>query len=281
MSGLASSGPLPDGSVRIVVLVKHVPDGGPRFGDDHLVDRAGDGLLSEPDEVALAAGRRLADAAVDAVQTGAASEVVALTMGPPDAVATLRRAVQLGADRAVLVSDDALRGSDAGATARALAAAVTRLGPVTAVLTGAGSEDAFTGLLPPLVAAELDLPYLSHVRTLALEAETLLAERDDDEVTTLEADLPAVVSLTDRAERPAYPTFARLAASRRVPVESVGLADLGLAPDTVGTAGSRTRVLSVAPVPAARAGGGRVVVDGGDGDAGAERAAFLLGRVTR
>jgi electron transfer flavoprotein beta subunit len=258
-----------------VVLVKHVPDGGPRFGADLLVDRDGDGLLSEPDEVALAAARRLADAWV-----GPAPEVVALTMGPPEAVATLRRAVQLGADRAVHVRDAALRGSDATATARVLAAATTLLGPVDAVLAGTGSEDAFTGLVPALVAAELDLPYLSHVRTLALGADVVVAERDEESVTTLEADLPAVVSLTDRAERPAYPTFARLAASRRAAVETLDLADLGLDPATVGSAGSRARVTSAVPVPRARSGGGRVVVDS-DGDAGAELAAFLLERVAR
>lgn len=257
--------------MRIVVCVKHVPDlmADRRLDDEGRVVRdGGDGTLNELDENAVEAALVLAEAH-DA-------EVVAVTMGPDDAVDAVRRALQMGADRGVHVSDDALAGTDVFGTARVLAAAVRHLAadvPVDLVLTGMASLDALTSMLPAALAAELGWPQLTLAGTIEVGGGAVQVRRDLDHATeVLRAPLPALVSVTDQANEPRYPAFAGIMAARKKPVDTVGLADLGIDPATVGTAAARTVVLSAAERPARE---NRVLITD-DGDAGVRLAAYLV-----
>lgn len=266
---MSPDAPRHDAPLRIVVLVKYVPDvlAGVGFDAEHLTDRAGQGLLSELDEYPLEAARRLSE--------NAGAEVVALSVGPPAAREALTRALQMGAHSAVLIVDDALRGSDATVTSLVLARAIQRLGPVDLVLTGAVSADAGTSLVPVQTAARLGIPALTFAAALEVADGTATIRRDGErETLTLTARLPALVSLTDRADPPRYPTFAQILAARRREVAEWDLAALALAPDDVGAAGSRTRVHTVTAEPPRPP--GRVITD--DGDAGAALVAFLAER---
>ncbi|MCB2174858.1 MAG: electron transfer flavoprotein subunit beta/FixA family protein [Actinomycetales bacterium] len=257
--------------MRIVVCVKHVPDlmADRRLGEDGRVARdGGDGTLNELDENAVEAALVLAEEH-DA-------EVVALTMGPDDAEDAVRRALQMGADRAVHVLDDALAGTDVFGTARVLAAAVRRIaedGPVDLVMTGMASLDALTSMLPAALAAELDLPQLTLAAGVDVADGAVRVRRDLDHATeVLRAPLPALVSVTDQANEPRYPAFAGIMAARKKPVDTVDLADLGIDPATVGTGGARTQVLSAAERPPRT---DRVLITD-EGDAGVRLAEYLV-----
>ena len=260
--------------MRIVVCVKHVPDlqAERRFTADGRVDREGtDGALNELDENAVEAALRLVEAH--------GGEVVVLTMGPDGSEDAVRRGLQMGAHRGVRVTDEALAGSDALATAAVLAAAVRRLAeeePVDLVVTGMAALDGLMSVVPALLAAHLDLPQLTLAADLVVDLAaaatgTVRVRRDLDHVTeVVEAPLPAVVSVTDQANEARYPAFAGIMAARKATVAVWSLADLGVAPDAVGEAGARTRVLSATPRPPREP---VVVTDTGDG--GVRLAAFL------
>jgi len=257
------------------VLVKHVPDiqSERALGPDGRVVRdGGDGTINELDENAVEAALLLVE------QHG--GEVVALTVGPADAVDAVRRALQLGADAGVHVLDDAIAGSDVFGTVAVLAAAVRRLGadaPVDLVLTGMAGLDGLTSLVPAALAAELDLPQLTLATELTVVATgsgwTARVRRDLEHATeVLEAPLPALVSVTDQANEPRYPNFKGIMAARKKPVEVLELADLGVDPTTVGDAGARTEVVDAAARPARE---NRILVSD-NGDAGIRLAAYLV-----
>lgn len=257
--------------MKIVVCVKHVPDvqADRRFTDDGLVDRSqGDGTLNELDENAVEAALALAE------EHG--GEVVALTMGPADAEDAVRRALQMGADHAVHVQDDALAGSDVFATAGVLAAAVRRIGedgPVDLVVTGMAALDGLMSVVPSLLAAELGVAQATLAAELAVEDGAVRVRRDlDDATEVVRAPLPAVVSVTDQSNQPRYPNFKGIMAARKKPVTAWSLADLGVDPGTVGAAAARTRVLEATPRPPRE---NRVLVTD-DGEAGTRLAAYLV-----
>lgn len=160
----------PRSRMNIVVLVKSIPDpnGDAELGDDFLVERDGEGTLDPGDEYAVEAALQLAEAT-----TG---EVTVLSMGPAGAVSAIRRALSMGAHRAVLVSDDALRGADVLATARVLGAAIGRA-PFDLVLTGVESTDGYTGTLPMTVAELLGLPAATFARKLDVVGDVKGSER--------------------------------------------------------------------------------------------------------
>jgi electron transfer flavoprotein beta subunit len=259
--------------VRIVVCVKHVPDiqSDRALGESGYVVRdGGDGTLNELDENALEAALVLAEAA--------GGEVVALTVGPEDAVDAVRKGLQMGADEAVHVLDDAIAGSDAVGTARVLAAAITHLGvetPVDLVVTGMAGLDGLTSLLPTALAALLDVPALPLAAEVSVEAGTVRVRRNLDHATeVLEASLPALVSVTDQANEPRYPNFKGIMAARKKQVTTLTLADLGLDASTVGAAGARTEVVEAAARPPRE---NRVLLTD-QGDAGLQLAAYLVER---
>ncbi|QCB94259.1 electron transfer flavoprotein subunit beta/FixA family protein [Cellulomonas shaoxiangyii] len=261
--------------MRIVVCVKFVPDiqSDRQLGPDGYVVRdGGDGTLNELDENAVEAALALVE------EHG--GEVVVLTLGPEDAVDAVRKGLQMGADEAVHVLDDAAAGSDALGTAAILAAAVRHLSaasPVDLVLTGMAGLDGLTSLLPTALAEDLGLPALPLAAELTVDpdAGTVTVTRNLDHASeVLTASLPALVSVTDQSNEPRYPNFKGIMAARKKPVTTLSLADLGVDPATVGAAGARTQVLEAAPRPPRE---DRVLLTD-TGDAGTRLAAWLVDR---
>ncbi|WP_139738565.1 electron transfer flavoprotein subunit beta/FixA family protein [Actinomyces wuliandei] len=255
--------------MKIVVCVKHVPDvqSERRLEDGRLV-RGEDDVLNELDENAVEAAVSLVEAADDG-GAGGPGEVVALTMGPHDAEDAVRRALQMGASRGVVVSDASLEGADVVATARTLAAAVSRIGGVDLVVTGMASLDAMTSMLPGALAAALRLPALTLASQVEVADGAVTVTRTLGTVReVLSAPLPALVSVTDQANEPRYPNFAAMRAAKKKPVDVWDLSDLGLEPSagpSVAVVGSRER-------PARQA--GTIRTDAGQ--AGRELAAWLV-----
>lgn len=212
----------------VVVLVKYVPDpaGTPKLGEDFLVEREGsDGTLDPGDAYAVEAGLKVAEA------TG--GEVTIVSMGPEVAMTAIRKALSMGAHRGVLVTDPALRGADALATARVLATAIGRE-PVDLIVTGVESTDGYTGTLPMAVAEFLGIPSLTFARRVEVGDGVVRVERQTEEgYDVLEATTPALVSVTASADEPRYPTLKGIMAAKQKPVDQIALADLGLSPADV------------------------------------------------
>lgn len=262
--------------MRIVVCVKYVPDiqSERSLGPDGRVVRdGGDGTLNELDENAVEAALTLLEA--DRA-SGGPGEVIALTVGPEGAEDAVRRALQMGADEAVHVLDDAIAGSDVFGTAAVLAAAIRHLGasaPVDLVVTGMAALDGLTSMLPAALAAALDVPQLTLAAEVTVAGGVAQVRRELDTATeVLSAPLPVLVSVTDQANEPRYPNFKGIMAARKKPVTVLSLADLGVAPVAVGSAGARTEVLDAVARPAREH---RVLITD-DGTAGLQLAAYLV-----
>lgn len=239
--------------MRVVVCVKHVPDiQSPRsLGDDGRLVRGGDDdTLNELDEDALEAGLRTAEAAGF---PGEGHDVTVLTLGPAPAVEALRRGLAMGASTAVHVSDEAVAGSDAIATARVLAAAIAKLhaeDPVDLVVAGMAALDGLTSLVPAALAELLGWPQLTLADEITLSEGVVRVQRETStDVEVLTAPAPAVLSVTDQAFRARFPNFKGIMAARKAPVTSWTLADLALDPATVGSAGSATTLVHAQPRP--------------------------------
>ncbi|MFG2872993.1 electron transfer flavoprotein subunit beta/FixA family protein [Streptomyces sp. NPDC048338] len=254
-------------TLRIAVCVKYVPDatGDRGFADDLTVDRDEvDGLLSELDEYAVEQALQISEASDDA-------EVTVVTVGPDDAKDALRKALSMGADKAVHVNDDDIHGSDVFGTSAILAKALEKTG-FDLVVCGMASTDGGMGVLPALLAERLGLPQVTLLSELSVADGLVKGRRDGDAATEqLEAPLPAVVSVTDQSGEARYPSFKGIMAAKKKPVEELDLDDLGIDADEVGLAGSWTLVDSAAARPARTA--GTIVTDEGDG--GKQLAAFL------
>jgi electron transfer flavoprotein beta subunit len=249
--------------MKIVVCVKYVPDatGERGFAEDGTVDRdASDGLLSELDEYAVEQSLQIAEE-IDDVQ------VVALTIGPDDAADAIKRALQMGVSAGIHVLDDAIHGSDALATSAILAAAIKRAEP-DLVVCGMASTDGSMGVVPAMVAERLGWPAATMGATLSLEGRTVTVRRDTDVASlTVQADLPAVVSVTDQSGEARYPSMKGILAAKKKPVEQLSLSDLGIDPAEVGLDAAWTKVQQTAPRPPKEA--GRVVTDEDGSGAGA------------
>jgi electron transfer flavoprotein beta subunit len=254
--------------VKIVVCVKHVPDASAEraFAEDLTIDREGtDGVLSELDEYAVEQALRLADADDEV-------EVVVLTVGPDDATAAIKRALQMGAGSGIHVLDDALHGTDALGTSTVLAAAVTKAG-ADLVLCGMASTDGAMGVLPAMLAERLGWPGATYAGHLAVaDGHATIMREDDTARLTVEVDLPAVVSVTDQSGEARYPSMKGILAAKKKPVQTWDLDDLGLAPSDVGLGAAWARALEVDPRPAR--GAGQVVHDA-DGSGAAAVLEFL------
>ena len=254
-------------SLRIVVCVKYVPDatGDRRFADDTTTDREGvDGLLSELDEYGVEQALRIAEASDGA-------EVTVLTVGPDDAKDALRKALSMGADKAVHVNDDDIHGSDVIATSAIVAKALEHTG-FDLVVCGMASTDGTMGVLPALLAERLNVPQVTLLSEVTVEAGVVKGRRDGDAASEqVQAALPAVVSVTDQSGEARYPSFKGIMAAKKKPVTALDLDDLGLDADAVGLAGAWTKVGEITARPPRTA--GTVVVDEGDG--GKQLAAYL------
>jgi electron transfer flavoprotein beta subunit len=204
--------------LRITALVKHTPEltGGRRFAADLALDReATEGRLSELDEYTAEQAITLAEGA-----KAAGAELTYLTMGPPPAAEALRKALSMGGDRAVHVSDPALHGADAHATSLVLAAAVERIG-YDIVVCGMASTDGSMGAVPAMVAERLGVPQISLASRLSLDAGMVTIERETQLATeTVSGTLPALVSVTDRTGEARYPSFKGIMAAKKKQVET-------------------------------------------------------------
>jgi len=257
-------------SVNIVVLVKQVPD---TESERRLVPGAGtldraaaDGVINELDEYAIEEGLRIAQAH--------GGEVTILSMGPQKASESIRKALSMGADKAVHVLDDGIAGSDALATSAILAAALGQVG-FDLVIAGAESTDARTGVIPAMLAERLGVPQLTLASKVDIEGTEVTVRRASDEgVEVVTGSLPAVISVLEKINEPRYPSFKGIMAAKKKPVQTLALADLGVAEGQAGPAGSLTEVADFAARPPRAAG----VVVKDDGDGGVKAAAFLAER---
>jgi electron transfer flavoprotein beta subunit len=255
--------------MKIVVCVKYVPDATAdrRFNSDNTVDREGvDGVLSELDEYAVEEALKIRDAGE--------AEVVAVTAGPEVARAAILKSLQMGADAGVHVLDDAIHGSDAVATSLILAKAIERQ-DADVVLCGMASTDGLMSVVPAMLAERLGLPQVTFASEVTVDGDVVRVRRDGDAATeTIEATTPVLLSVTDQANEPRYPSFKGIMAAKKKPVETLTLADLGIEPDVVGAAASWTSVTTVEARPPRSA--GTVVTD--DGTGADQLVAFLAGQ---
>jgi electron transfer flavoprotein beta subunit len=256
--------------MNIVVLVKQVPDTWSertlRPADNTLDRDAADAVINELDDYAIEEGLRLAEAH--------GGEVTILSMGPDKAAEAIRKALSMGADKAVHVSDEALRGSDGLVTSAVLAAVISRSG-FDLVILGSESTDARMGTLAAMLAERLGVPQLSFASKVETDGSAITIHRQADYgYDTVEATLPAVVSVVEKINEPRYPSFKGIMAAKKKPVEQLTLADIGFDASQAGLSASATEVVSFAKRPPRQA--GTVVTDEGDG--GTKAAEFLAAR---
>ncbi len=245
--------------MNIVVLVKQVPDSGSERGlsaDDKTVDRgSANNVINEMDEYAIEEALK--------IQEAHGGEVTVLTVGPQHATESIRKALSMGPDKAVHVVDDALHGSCALATSKVLAAAIGRLSP-DLIISGAESTDGRVQVIPHMIAERLGIAALTGARKLVVDGSTLTVERQTDEgYEVVRAATPAVVSVWDTINEPRYPSFKGIMAAKKKPVETLSLADLGIAADEVGLAGASSAVVEAGKRPPRQS--GTKVTDEGDG----------------
>ena len=261
--------------MNIVVLVKQVPDtwAERKLKDaDGTLDRASvDGLINELDEYAIEEGLQIAEAQRAA---GNEAEVTILTMGPEKAAESIRKALSMGADKAVHLLDDGLAGSDGLSTSYALAQVLGQIG-FDLVIAGSESTDARMGVMAAMLAERLGVPQVSLASKVEINGTDLKIRRvSEDGYFEVESTLPAVISVVEKINEPRYPSFKGIMAAKKKPVSTIGISDLGLDAGEVGLAGSLTQVDSFAPRPPKS--GGQKVSDEGDG--GAKIAEFLVGQ---
>jgi len=247
--------------MNIVVLVKQVPDSGSERtldSSDNTVARASaDNVINEMDEYAIEEALQVKEAH--------GGEVTILTMGPDSATDTIRKALSMGADKAIHVTDPALHGSCVIATSAVLANA---LGTIEwdLVLSGAQSTDGGLTMMPALLAERLGVAHLSGARKLTVDGSKLTVERQTDGgYWTIEGQTPAIVSTWDTMNEPRYPSFKGIMAAKNKPVTTLSLADLGVDASEVGLGAATSTVLEFANRPPK--GEGEQVKDEGDGAA--------------
>ena len=209
--------------------------------------------------------------AISATRGSSGATVTILTMGPEKAADSIRKALSMGADKAVHLLDDGLAGSDALSTSYALARVLSATG-FDLVICGSESTDARMGVLAALLAERLDVPQLSLASKVDIDGPVIRVRRvSDDGYHEVEASLPAVISVVEKINEPRYPSFKGIMAAKKKPVQTMSLADAGIDPALVGLGGAATEVVDHAQRPPREA--GTVVKDEGDG--GVKVADFL------
>ena len=230
--------------MKIAVCVKHVPEGVKRIdASSKRLDRSGEGALNAFDANAVEEALRLKEAA-------GGGEVVLVSLGPAKAQDALRKALAMGADRAVLISDDAVAGSDLVATSYALAKALEREN-ADLVLFGQQAGDSDGAVLWAAVADRLRLPVVSQAAEVAQADGKLTVKRQTEfGYDVIEARLPALVAVSDAINEPRYPSLKGIMGAKSKPQETVSLGDLGVEPEKAGEQGSRTEVYALGNPPA-------------------------------
>jgi len=250
--------------VKIVVTVKLVPDPNAEKRIDpatkRLVRTGVETVLNPYDEYALEAALQLKERA------GGDATVTVFTMGPEALKETLRKALAMGADDAVLLADAALEGSDVWATAYAMAQALKKVG-FDLLIVGGLTDDGSTGAVPGALAEHLGLPCVTNARKAEIDGATLKVERETDTgYQIVHGPLPSLLTTALTFGEPRYASLKGIMGAKKKTIATLSVADLGLS-EAVGTAGSKTELLTFAP-PAARGKG--KVVEAADGPSGAQ-----------
>ena len=255
--------------MKMFVCVKQIPD--PNTVVSKLdpttrrLVRSGVSLVLDPgDETTISAAIKLRD-------TIGSSELTVVSMGPASTQEALRRTLAMGADRAILITDPALAGSDALGTARVLAAALKKEN-ADLIYCSTESTDGYTGMVPGGIAEFLGIPQLTYAREVTIQGNKAVAKC----VTltgyqTVESSLPVLVTIASGSFEAIYPTMKGIMGAKKKPFVQYKLADLGIDPSQVGEAGARERVLAIGTVEARAA--GQVIKD--DGNAAQAIADFL------
>ena len=253
--------------MNIVVLVKQVPDTWAERkldATDKTLDRASvDVVMNEIDEYAVEEALQ--------IQEAQGGEVTVVSMAPDRGVETIRKALSMGADKAVHLVDDALKGSDAIQTSYALAQVLGTL-EYDLVICGSEATDSRMSVMAPLLAERLGVPQLSGARKVSVDGSTVRIERQTENgYDVVEAATPAIVSVVEKINEPRYPSFKGIMAAKKKPLTTLTVADAGIEADKVGLASAPSQVVEFSNKPPRQA--GQIVKDEGDG--GAKVAEFL------
>ncbi|WP_423185028.1 electron transfer flavoprotein subunit beta/FixA family protein [Arthrobacter sp. NyZ413] len=252
--------------MKIVVLIKDVPD---TYGDRHLDIETGLAARDRSERVLDEIGERSLELALTLVEANPDTEIVALSVGPDSAADSLRKALAIGAHRAVHVVDEGMHGADIVMTAEVIAAALRRIG-FDLVIAGNLSTDGSAGVIAAAVAELLEVPQLAALSSVELADSVVRGSRAADEGTvTVMAQLPAVVSVTEALPDARLPNFKGIMAAKKKPLETLSLDELGIIADAPDV--PRSILVSVAVRPP-RAAGVKIVDDG----TAAERLADFL-----
>ena len=242
--------------MRIAVCVKQIPDPATPYQLDpetSFVVRPNDQVLDDTDRYGVEMGLQLVE------ESGEGASLTLVSMGPSGSLAGIRQALAMGADRAIVIDDERLRGADALTTARVLAAAVDQdEEDFDLVIAGTESTDGYAGVMPQQLAELLGLPALSFARKVERDGDKIRIERQTDAgYDVVEAALPALLTVTSGVVEPRYPNFKGIMQAKKKPVDTKTCADLGVEP------GAQQVIQSVEPIPARQA--GEIVVDEGEG----------------
>ena len=258
--------------MNIAVCVKEVPSGTSHKRLDpatNRLDRSGDSELNPFDLHALEEAVQIREGGADV------GEIIAVCMGPASAQRALQKALALGADRAVLVSDDALAGSDIAGTAHVLATVLAKL-DADLVILGQQAADADCYVMAAAVADHLERPVVTQVADLTIEGSALRAKRQTEHgYDVIEAPLPAVVSVSDAINTPRLPSIKAIMGAKKKPLETLSAADAGVDAGRVGEGGAQCVVRSIAP-PAAKSAG--VTIEDSGGDSASQVVELLSGK---
>jgi electron transfer flavoprotein beta subunit len=249
--------------LNIVVCVKHIPDPNipPEMDGDRLKREGVQGVLDPGDEFGVEEGLQLKEAH--------GGEVTLVSMGPEAATEAIRRGLSMGADKGVLVTDQALQDSDALTTAKVLAGAIRKSGDFDVIIAGVESTDGYTGTMPATLAELLGIPQVTFAKEIeSTEGGVKVKRQTADGYHVVECSTPCLLTLTAGANEPRYASFKGIMAAKKKPLETWGLGDLGLSGDDVAVDQSIAQL-----TPAEERKAGEKIED--DGTAAAKIADFL------
>lgn len=237
--------------MKVVVCAKQIPDPAAPYHLDpetHFLERPTDQILDDTDRYGVEMGLQVAE------QTE--GSVTLVSMGPAGNLQGIRQALAMGADKAIVVDDDTLRGADSWVTAQVLAAAIQKEG-FDLVIAGTESTDGYSGILPQQLAELLGVPSLTFAKHLERDGDTIRIQRQTGYGYDLvEAPIPVLITVTSGVVEPRYPTFKGIMAAKKKPIEQMSAADLGVTPAPT------QEILEVSPAPARAA--GEVIEDEGE-----------------